>query len=57
MQPHNESDGTERPVTEVVEEAVAATDDLAAVPLADHVARFDTVHSALNDALSRIDTD
>jgi hypothetical protein len=57
VQPHNESDGAVRPVTEAVEEAMAATDDLAAVPLADHVARFDTVHSALNDALSRIDTD
>jgi len=37
--------------------AVAGTDALEEIPLADHVARFDAVHGALNDALSRIDTD
>ncbi|HEY0451663.1 hypothetical protein [Actinophytocola sp.] len=40
-----------------VEAAVAGTDGLDTVPLAEHVARFDAVHVALNDALSRIDTD
>jgi hypothetical protein len=40
-----------------VDAAVAGTDALEEVPLAEHVARFDAVHVALNDALSRIDTD
>ncbi len=40
-----------------IDAAVAGTDGLAEVPLAEHVARFDAVHVALNDALSRIDTD
>jgi len=38
---------------EVIQDVIAGTDGLAAVPLAEHVTRFD----ALNDALSRIDTD
>jgi len=42
---------------EVIQDVIAGTDGLAAVPLAEHVTRFDAVHSALNDALSRIDTD
>lgn len=44
-------------VDEALDEALAGTESLDRVPLADHVARFDAVHSALNDALSRIDTD
>ena len=40
-----------------IDAAVAGTDALEDIPLADHVARFDAVHVALNDALSRIDTD
>jgi hypothetical protein len=43
--------------TVAIDAAVAGTDDLAEVPLTDHVGRFDAVHVALNDALSRIDTD
>ncbi|HEY7594651.1 MAG TPA: hypothetical protein VH969_15980 [Actinophytocola sp.] len=38
-----------------IDDAVARTDDLADVPLAEHVGRFDAVHVALNDALSRVD--
>ena len=40
-----------------IDEAIAGTEALDSVPLAEHVARFDAVHVALNDALSRIDTD
>jgi hypothetical protein len=40
-----------------IDAAVAGTDGLSEVPLAEHVDRFDAVHAALNDALSRIDTD
>lgn len=36
-------------------EALAATEDLASVPVAEHVARFEAVHRALSDALSSID--
>jgi hypothetical protein len=36
-------------------EALAATEDLASVPVAEHVARFEAVHGALSDALSTID--
>lgn len=43
--------------TAVVDAAVAGTDSLGEIPLADHVDRFDAVHVALNEALSRIDTD
>ncbi len=43
--------------TAVIDDAVAQTEALDEVPLAEHVARFDAVHGALNDALSRIDTD
>ncbi len=35
--------------------AMAGIADLDGVPLAEHVARFDTVHRALADALSAID--
>jgi hypothetical protein len=38
-----------------IDVAVAGTDDLANLPLAEHVGRFDAVHVALNDALSRVD--
>jgi hypothetical protein len=40
-----------------IDAAVAGTDALEEIPLAEHVARFDAVHAALNEALSRIDTD
>ena len=35
--------------------ALIGIEDLDAVPLAEHVGRFDAVHSALTDALSAID--
>jgi hypothetical protein len=41
--------------TAAIDAAVAGTDDLANLPLAEHVDRFDAVHVALNDALSRVD--
>ena len=43
--------------TVAVDAAMAGTDALEEIPLAEHVARFDAVHGALNEALSRIDTD
>jgi hypothetical protein len=41
--------------TVAIDTAVAGTDGLDTIPLAEHVARFDAVHAALNDALSSID--
>jgi hypothetical protein len=41
--------------THAAAEALAATEDLASVPVAEHVARFEAVHRALSDALSSID--
>jgi len=38
-----------------IEEAVAGLDDLDQVPLAEHVERFDAVHTELTFALSSID--
>ena len=38
-----------------IEEAMAALDDLDRVPLAEHVERFDAVHTELTFALSSID--
>lgn len=38
-----------------IDEAVAGLDDLNAVPLAEHVDRFEAVHSELTVALSSID--
>lgn len=43
--------------TTAIDTAMAGTEGLDAVPLAEHVARFDEVHGALNNALSSIDTD
>jgi hypothetical protein len=43
--------------TATVDAAVVGTDRLEDIPLAEHVDRFDAVHVALNDALSRIDTE
>ena len=40
---------------QVAVEVLAATEDLASVPVAEHVARFEAVHGALSDALSSID--
>lgn len=38
-----------------IDEAVAGLDDLDRVPLAEHVERFDAVHTELTHALSSID--
>lgn len=38
-----------------IDDAVAALDDLRDVPLAEHVERFDAVHTELTVALSSID--
>jgi hypothetical protein len=43
--------------TSDIDEAIAGTEGLDAVPLAEHVGRFDAVHVALNEALTSIDTD
>ena len=40
-----------------IDEAIAGTENLDAVPLTEHVGRFDAVHVALNEALTSIDTD
>ncbi|MCP3802790.1 hypothetical protein NLX83_26295 [Allokutzneria sp. A3M-2-11 16] len=40
---------------ESIDAALIGIEDLEAVPLAEHVGRFDAVHSALTDALSAID--
>ncbi|WP_170108438.1 hypothetical protein [Actinophytocola xinjiangensis] len=56
MHPQAPTAGDEA-LTDALADALAGTESLDHVPLADHVARFDTVHTALNDALSRIDTD
>ena len=42
-------------LTTDIDNAVAGLRDLDDRPLAAHVERFDTVHAALTDALSRID--
>jgi hypothetical protein len=42
-------------IDQAASEALAATEHLASVPLAEHVARFEAVHGALSDALSTID--
>ena len=39
----------------VIDAAMAGLGELDALPVAEHVARFDAVHSALSDALSAID--
>lgn len=41
--------------TASIDAAVAGTDALEELPLAEHVERFDAVHAALNNALSSID--
>ncbi len=56
MQPE-EPTATDGPIDEGIDEALAGTESLDRVPLTEHVARFDAVHTALNDALTRIDTD
>lgn len=38
-----------------IDDAIAALDDLDGLPPAEHVERFDTVHTALSAALSSID--
>jgi len=42
-------------LAQATSDALAATEDLASVPVSEHVARFEAVHSALSDALSTID--
>lgn len=44
----------EQPVAEI-DSALVGLQDLDSVPLAEHVARFDAVHTALTSALSTID--
>jgi hypothetical protein len=39
-----------------IEDAVAGLDELDTLPVAEHVARFDAVHVALNVALSTVDS-
>jgi hypothetical protein len=51
---HRPQDPSVDPVA-AIDSAVAALDDLDELPLADHVERFDTVHTALSAALSSID--
>lgn len=52
-----EPTATDEAIDVAIDEALAGTESLDRVPLAEHVARFDAVHTAMNDALSRIDTD
>jgi hypothetical protein len=42
-------------VPAAIQDALARTDDLESVPVAEHVARFETVHGALANALSAIE--
>lgn len=51
---HGVADQTPDPVT-AIDDAVAGLDELDLLPLAEHVGRFDAVHTALNAALSTID--
>jgi hypothetical protein len=43
--------------TSDIDDAIAGTENLDAVPLTEHVGRFDAVHVVLNEALTSIDTD
>jgi hypothetical protein len=52
---HAESDENGTDPAAAIEEAVAGLDELDDLPVAEHVARFDAVHVALNVALSTID--
>jgi hypothetical protein len=49
-----DENGTTDPVA-AIEDAVAGLDELDDLPVAEHVARYDDVHTALNVALSTID--
>ncbi|HYQ66844.1 hypothetical protein [Actinophytocola sp.] len=51
-----EVDTTDVDTTDI-DEAIAGTENLDTVTLTEHVARFDAVHVALNEALTSIDTD
>ncbi|HEV2778646.1 MAG TPA: hypothetical protein VGX25_04525 [Actinophytocola sp.] len=53
MQVDPDENGAE-PVS-AIDEAVAGLDELDELPVAEHVARYDAVHAALNAALSTID--
>lgn len=48
-------ESTESDPTAAIEDAVAGLDELDGLPVAEHVARFDAVHVALNVALASID--
>lgn len=52
-----DTDQTAEVDTTDIDEAIAGTENLDAVPLTEHVSRFDAVHVALNEALTSIDTD
>ncbi len=52
-----DTDQTAEVDTSDIAEAIAGTENLDAVPLTEHVSRFDAVHVALNEALTSIDTD
>ena len=52
-----DTDQTAEVDTSNIDQAIAGTENLDAVPLTEHVGRFDTVHVALNEALTSIDTD
>lgn len=52
-----DTDQTAEVDTTDIDEAIAGTANLDTVPLTEHVARFDAVHVALNEALTSIDTD
>ena len=62
MQPQQGTEGHAQPApsTDIstdtpIGAALAATEDLESVPVAEHVARFEGVHAALSDALTTID--
>lgn len=42
-----------RPAEQAIEEALARLGNLAELPVSEHVERFDAVHTALTDALSK----
>ncbi|GAA4615023.1 hypothetical protein [Saccharopolyspora hordei] len=44
-----------QPAIDAIAEAVAGLDDVQELPVAEHVERFEAVHAALTDALSKAD--
>jgi hypothetical protein len=53
--PPAEQDEPATPVRAAIDGALAGTEDLTDVPVAEHVARFEAVRGALSDALTSID--